>query len=275
VVGSDLPCDWCGTNLRGTAVDGECPSCSLAVEHSLRADRIEFVGRAALVRVCAGVALLMIEMFGSAALTLAPRVLRVIDAVGVPVWRLQMSLNLLLGAIGVLAAFLITSVEVGRLHAKSDIGRGLIRGLMLGAFAASACVLWLSWEGGQSSLASDVGWWAESAIGVVWTAGYVGLLVRLGRFARRARRPSLAWFTAVVIVIWLVNLAASLLFVTLYTAGTLGQPELILLALILGTVPFFTRIATAVLLAWDLGVLARYARRAVARPMIEAAPRSA
>src|SRR5687768_13772157 len=70
VVELDLPCDWCGHNLRGLSREGECPECQLALEHSLRPDRFEFAGPGWFTRLGAGTALVLLQVLAGVALML-------------------------------------------------------------------------------------------------------------------------------------------------------------------------------------------------------------
>src|SRR5688500_11934066 len=65
VVELDVPCDWCGHSLRGIGLEGECPECQLAVEHSLRPTRIDFADTRWLGGVRAGVLLVLIQALGT------------------------------------------------------------------------------------------------------------------------------------------------------------------------------------------------------------------
>ena len=136
----DVPCRHCGYNLRGLALDGQCPECEMAIEKTLHAFLLRFCDPVWLGRLRSGLTLLIVAIFAGLAVGLIFGVSFILLAGSTGETSLLLvSIFLLIfagiGCMQLIAYWRITSPEPSPLHGEGPFSARRIAkvGLILSA----------------------------------------------------------------------------------------------------------------------------------------------
>jgi hypothetical protein len=193
-ISEDVPCVHCGYNLRGLTRDNFCPECGTPIARSIFGNQLRYADPQWLERLCFGTSL---KLWNILIVILVVVGDAVIAAVGLPP-SLRMVLGLIGSALGLWAAFLITTPEprVALQENPITLRRAVRACAVLGLIGG--VLIYLVEHGGTPELMAILG----IAGGVCMLAGVVqllGELVYYRRFARRVPNPKLEKSTSTVL----------------------------------------------------------------------------
>jgi len=245
VVLDDLPCRWCGYNLRGLSPRGECPECRTAVSHSLQGDLLRYSNPSWVRAIAHGLLLLNIAEALWIAWMLVAAVQRDPAA-----QSMVMTGFVIIGLIAMPGVWLGTQREPAAHEREPPLSsRRLLRTFAVGAVVVEACVHWPNapWPSAWN--------WLRLAGLAMW----IGALMCAFRYAialaQRVPDNDLAYETRGVM--WGVIASYGMLGMIVAVAVFPRVPEALTIVFGLSCTAL---VACLVFTIWSLALVGRYAR---------------
>jgi len=224
VLSEEIPCAFCGYNLRGLAADGRCPECGSRIADSLRGNLLEFSDPAWLSRLRFGTSL---KLWNIALFILVGFAFTVLVFAGVPP-IVMAGASTIGAALGLWATFAITTQEPRiafredsvslRILIRVSATLGFLGGLIQQGTAPTIVV-------GQQALSLSFAQEALLILGYVLSFGGVlawwGELVYYRRFALRIPDDKLARSTR--ILLWAIPIMGVLVILGAILGGRLAR----------------------------------------------------